>query len=919
MTDMEDHPKCRVTGCDGVGVTRYNGRCQTCYQQLSEVTVNKVSREPEGSKVRPGPVCWTLGCSNPGTSVSGLCPQCYLSEADSEGNMATFPECVATDCTESGYRKLQGFCRRCFSACQIIDRSVIRKPSGENNQQLCTTPNCEFYGLEEQNGQCSYCFKDFLDRKSKCLSGSFETTGKSLSNSHSDYPETPGKPVTNSSSDCSETARKSLHNYENTTAMNVEIKNSNYNKRRHTTTLLDYEPINSDELFGSGADEREHTSVASTEKSLSPPTEFTVRKQNCKQLCGRKCVAQCDPYCMTCWEALKLQPVEEQARLMQLPHSDVRPAGNPSSSKSSGREKPMSDLTPPLLRGSTSQGHGTKASPMSHDESQQGKNPVSQGQGKGDPPDCKRPEKKKIRLKFVSQDKTDFNKICTSSVIICLWSIDNINNGTHPLFEKIGEVINPSDLKDFKTCLHHDEVVLSSGGTSTAARVLHSKYHPVTRRQVASALLRCLEVVEATKETRTIFPVMLLDDLCNNLDVVISATIYAISNIQKSTSYSQNLDMFCLYVGNEGIVTQCKQMHQQILADKENRWHSHSRRQKCHTCKTNPSAILKPLSGSCEDECAVFCICCLKKGRYTGLDCPKHGPCFSPTGHKNTFALLVSGYDKRETVAKLFVADMQEMEKTLMDESVIGIRKENIRVIQTNTLAEKDDMKAKLMDAFKFFQERLRDTKDHARFYFYYSGHNSQTKVELGDRTNDITPKELKKELNKLHVESLVIILDCCYSAGVEIIPDKHEEDFMSLSSCSKDDSEPSSYIPRLWNLESSDDYGDKGDERKVYQWSSSTCEEKSLYSRKRGSSFFTLSIVKAMMGLCPLEEDACANCKEFKLEVRNQDGVFLEAIKTTVSYHVKKLADNISKSQNPMLDSNVDDDILLSFHKYVR
>ncbi|XP_046583948.1 uncharacterized protein LOC124291087 [Haliotis rubra] len=430
--------------------------------------------------------------------------------------------------------------------------------------------------------------------------------------------------------------------------MNPGIKDSNCSKSRLTTVPLDvYEPINSDELFGSGADDGKQTA-------------FTVSKHDCKQLCGRKCVAECDPYCMTCWEALKLQLVEQQARLTHHPQSDLQPACIPSSPMA-GCEKPVSNLTLPLLPCSTEQGDGTKASPMSHDESQHGKNPESPPSEtrsrKGDPADRKRPEKKKIRLKFVPQDKADFNEVCSSGVIICLWNKHNIDNGTHPLFEKIGEVVKTSRLKEFRTCLQHDQVVATDGGKSTAALVVHCKYHPVTRRQVASALVRCLEFVEASKKIKTIFPVKFSDDLCDNLDVVIPATMYAISNIQKSTNYTQNLDKFYLYVANESIATQCKQKHREILDDKKSRQRSQSRRQKCHKCKTNPASKLQPLplSGSCKDECAVFCIQCLQEGRHNQLDCPNHGPCFSPIGHQNTFALLVAGYyATRENVAKLF-------------------------------------------------------------------------------------------------------------------------------------------------------------------------------------------------------------------------------------------------------------------------
>ncbi|XP_048251699.1 uncharacterized protein LOC124139498 [Haliotis rufescens] len=959
---MEDFRKCTVTGCDNIRIPGYNGRCQSCYsachQQLPEITINQPLRKIEGLKIRPDPVCLTSGCGKSGTTANGLCLQCYLRQVDSEGQVTTFQECRVTGCKESGYKKLHGFCRRCFSAGQIMDRSVIRNSSAEKDQ-LCTTQNCEFYGLEEQNGQCSSCFKNYLDRKSltkshedcsatarksltKSRADCSETARKSLIKSRADCSETARKSLTKSRADCSETARKSLTKSradcsETDGNEQNDYSNSRLSKLSHAAPPDIYEPVNSDELFGSGADKMQLTSPATSTNSFGQQTEFTVGQHDCKMLCGRKYVAQCDPYCMTCWEALKLQPVE-QARMAQHPCNDVQPSCNPPSDlfKSSGCEKP-------LCQGPSEQGEATKASPIADDEGQDWKKPesppsgTSSGEGtptrnvplpehgtqqlsfnsSGEPTDDESPEKKRIHLKIVPLDKVGFSNLCNSSTIICLWNKHSVDNGTHPLFEKIGEVITTGQLDEFRTCLQHDQAVATGGGRSTAACVVHCRYHPVTNRQVANALIRCLEYIVSRAETKVVFPVMFSDDLCDKPAMVMRATMVAISNIQVSTNYTQNLDKFYLCVGSEGMKTQCKQEYKKILADKD-RSRSRSSGPKCLTCKTKPASKLKPLSGSCMDACAVFCIQCLQQGRHTQLVCPEHGRCFSPIGHKNTYALLVAGYDGKEDVAKLFVADVRTMERTLGDEAVIGIRKENIQVIQTETPGKKDDVKKKLIIAFKEIRKGLPKDKDHARFFFYYSGHNTTAGLKLGGGENVITPKELKGELKKLPVESIIIILDCCYSAGADIIPDDNGEDFTSsLSSCSKDDSEPVSYIPKLWNLENSDDCGDKGDGRKVYQWSSSRHEEKSSFSKKRGGSFFTLSIEKAMNGECPLKSHRCQNCKKFQSEVRNQDGVFLEAIHKTVCYHVKMLAKENDKNQNPQLDSNDDDDILLSFHTF--
>lgn len=352
---MEDFPKCTVTGCDNIRIPGYNGRCQSCYsachQQLPEITINQPLRKIEGLKIRPDPVCLTSDCGKSGTTANGLCLQCYLRQVDSEGQVTTFQECHVTGCKESGYKKLHGFCRRCFSAGQIMDRSVIRNSSAEKDQ-LCTTPNCEFYGLEEQNGQCSSCFKNYLDRKS-------------FTKSRADCSETARKSLTKSRADCFETDGNEQNDY----------SNSRLSKLSHAAPPDIYEPVNSDELFGSGADKMELTSPVTSTNSFGQQTEFTVGQHDCKMLCGRKCVAQCDPYCMTCWEALKLQPVE-QARMAQHPCNDVQPSCNPPSDlfKSSECEKP-------LCQGPSEQGEATKASPIADDEGQDLKNPLSPPSG----------------------------------------------------------------------------------------------------------------------------------------------------------------------------------------------------------------------------------------------------------------------------------------------------------------------------------------------------------------------------------------------------------------------------------------------------------------------------------------------------------------------------------------------------------
>ncbi|XP_046574594.1 uncharacterized protein LOC124282613 [Haliotis rubra] len=910
------HPhRCKTLHCDNVSLAKNDFFCKDCLEKREKDAhqseceghltgtfqsqrhskdpglEDEASGTPQGwSSTRPSvepqyldPVwrkCLTSGCGNSGTSANGLCLQCYLGQVDSEGQASGFLECHVTGCKEFGYQKLHGFCRKCYSAGQIMDKTVIKKsPSSSSlaehakkGEFKCSTPNCNFFGLAEQNGQCSSCFKEYLntvtmeaekhqttgnDSLSQCRThgcGFFGTPERNYLCS-SCFRKAGGKERTrNASGPPGYSARQNLldNGSNNNNSNSGAFSNSTANKsqvqgveprpgghtstahpgasepnRLNTRTIPDiYIPVTSDELFGEGPEKNRPT--LNIKRSYSSPSGFTLIERECQRKCGRKCVAQCEPYCMSCYEDLKLQPPSMIQHFEPYYHNDVRFASNPSLSslpgvcESPGCEEPVSGLTYPLCQGCGEQGQGSKARPSAGAEDADDKDPESvppgansrEGMGTGRVPlsnhaaqqgeqvDGRLPEKKMISLKPLCLMQTDLCSI-PCDYIVCLWNKRNIETGNHPLLDKIGEVTQTREV--FKTSLSHNKVFETSGGLSKAGSVFHCKYDHAVDVQVANALLRCVKCgeAEARKKCRqkivALFPVAYFEDLQGDPGMSTRVSMYVISYIQTVTGYTQLLSKFWLCVDSADTSTKCKEEYVRVKEKKNKDIHKTSLAG-CHQCKNSPAAKLKPISDTCGDHCAVFCIQCLKIGRRDRLRCPRHGLCFSPIGHENTYAILVAGHDKNSKVAKMFVKDVEYMKRALQCDDIIGVRNENIQVVTPGT---ERTMYERVINAFSDLQRKIQQKKGPSFFCFFYSGHNDKKSLKLGKNNDSITPKRLKQQLNNLDVEKIVIILDCCYSAGADLTVEVDEEDFsLSIGSCAKDDTEPEIYVPKLWNLD---------------------------------------------------------------------------------------------------------------------
>ncbi|XP_067665900.1 uncharacterized protein [Haliotis asinina] len=1021
------HPhKCKTLNCENVSFAKYDFYCKDCrgkheigtlhsegecqftgtFQSQSHSQSSVMEHEASGtsqewSYTKPcaerqylDPVwrkCLTSGCGNSGTSANGLCLQCYLGQVDSEGQTPSFQECHVTDCKEFGYQKLHGFCRKCYSAGQIMDKTVIKKSSSSfplaehaiGSELKCSTPNCEFFGLAEQNGQCSSCFKKYLNMLTMEPEKPQTTRNESLSNQCRTkgcgffgtlernylcsrcFRNAGGKERTrNASGPPGYCAQQNLYdngsNNLNSGAsgncttnrsqvQGVEPRPGGYTSTPYagaseptnmkTLTIPDiHEPVASDKLFGEKRPEKSRQTL-NIRRSYSSPSGFTLIEQECQRKCGRKCVAQCEPYCMSCYEDLKLQsPSRTQQLEPYYPH-DLRFASNPSLSslpdvcESPGCDEPVSSLTYPLCQSCGEQGQGSKARPTAGEENKDDTESIPlgansrEGMGTGNVPlsahaaqqgewvDGQLPEKKMISLKPLCLAQTDLCSI-RCDYIICLWNKRNIETGNHLLLDKIGEVTETREV--FKTSLSHNKVFETSGGLSKAGSVFHCKYDHAVDVQVANALLRCIKYGEAearkksTQNSVVLFPVAYFEDLQRDPALSTRVSMYVISYIQTVTGYTQVLSKFWLCVDSPDTSTKCKEEYVRVKEKKNKDIHKTSLTC-CHRCKNAPAAKLKPISEKCGDHCAVFCIQCLKIGRRDQLRCPKHGLCFSPIGHENTYAILVAGHDKNSKVAKMFVKDVEYMKRALQCDDIIGVRNENIQVLTPGT---KGTMYEKVIKAFSDLQSKIKKKKGPSVFFFFYSGHNDKKSLKLGKTNDTITPRRLKQQLSKLDVEKIVIILDCCYSAGADMTVEVDEEDFsLSIGSCSKDDTDPEIYVPKLWNLdEIQDDTGSKGGDTCVYQWSSSTSDEKSFHDYDH--SFFTFSIVKALNAKCPLEKERCGQCQQFRREVVRADGVFLKTVHESVDYHVQMLAQKKNRQQHPQLESS-HDDVLLAFHHF--
>ncbi|KAK3588493.1 hypothetical protein CHS0354_003522 [Potamilus streckersoni] len=286
--------------------------------------------------------------------------------------------------------------------------------------------------------------------------------------------------------------------------------------------------------------------------------------------------------------------------------------------------------------------------------------------------------------------------------------------------------------------------------------------------------------------------------------------------------------------------------------------------ERCVSCYVNKKAKNLPLKGKDCDNCAMFCVHCLTD-YHNELICPLHGPTRPPFGD-HVYGVFVAGnhvneLDERpnenachaaKDIAKIFIRDAKKLADVLTSKFplILGARTDNFEVVTPTKPGSEGEMKILIQKAFNKIKELIRNDrksytdKTSPLFIFYFSGHSkheeetdkcspqnaSKYLLYLGGINETITTEWLKGMLDEwLHEGNVLIVLDCCFASGHNLINKKEESRFS------------------------------------IYQLSSSGNDCKSVSDKTRGS-YFTHFLCQALRGI----ENNKLSCKDCGKENKN-------------------------------------------------
>ncbi|XP_053390833.1 uncharacterized protein LOC128553684, partial [Mercenaria mercenaria] len=204
-------------------------------------------------------------------------------------------------------------------------------------------------------------------------------------------------------------------------------------------------------------------------------------------------------------------------------------------------------------------------------------------------------------------------------------------------------------------------------------------------------------------------------------------------------------------------------------------------KKRCHTCMVNEAVegVHSP-----QHNCGVkVCVSCMRNSHMNPIKCPLCNECVVPKIGHTFAALLIAGNDlKNKELAKSFKYDVEEINKVLVSTypCVVGIRKENVRVVTPSDSGKPEKLLPRLSEAMDY----LKSKEDLETLLLYFTGHHSmESGFTLGGDSEDIlTVQKLQEDLKKLSQEwgketRILVFLDCCYPPSVKVqIPELSNE-----------------------------------------------------------------------------------------------------------------------------------------------
>ncbi|KAK3588497.1 hypothetical protein CHS0354_003523 [Potamilus streckersoni] len=242
---------------------------------------------------------------------------------------------------------------------------------------------------------------------------------------------------------------------------------------------------------------------------------------------------------------------------------------------------------------------------------------------------------------------------------------------------------------------------------------------------------------------------------------------------------------------------------------------------RCVSCYVNPAANLSLKGKNCEESCKPFCVYCLSD-YHNQLVCPRHGSTRPPFGD-HVYGVFVAGNHVKElhgnlniaandskslaNIAAIFAGDAKRLVSVLTSKFplILGAREEHLKIVTPKEPGKESLMMKDIEEAFNETNKSIRQelSDNHHRgdgeriknslFIFYFTGHGDKKDgLYLGGKDEKINASTdwLKKMLHeKLLVDQILVILDCCHAAEQDFAMEKGKSAFgiLQLSSCDRD------------------------------------------------------------------------------------------------------------------------------------
>ncbi|XP_053389764.1 uncharacterized protein LOC128552733, partial [Mercenaria mercenaria] len=171
---------------------------------------------------------------------------------------------------------------------------------------------------------------------------------------------------------------------------------------------------------------------------------------------------------------------------------------------------------------------------------------------------------------------------------------------------------------------------------------------------------------------------------------------------------------------------------------------------KCEICLINPAVADDVLTHKANCLCNIaVCIACIRNSYVNNIKCHSCDADIFPTIGHFWAALLIIGNDVKDSeVARVFKKDIMEVYRLIvsMCPRIMGIRPENVFVVEAKSPGQKGDLKSKLESAV----EQMSKTDKTQTVLVYYSGHSDKNGLDLENDQVYVTGNEFSTYMKRI-------------------------------------------------------------------------------------------------------------------------------------------------------------------------